>query len=362
MGAIWVVFYFTAEPPMKTQTTKNLITDSFNGNTSSIQQKMIARWLVTPENEEAYYEYLDEWESQYPQCEVDPSAALQHIKSNMEMPQNRYVPSKDTAANTRWRTASLWLVAASIVLVSSWLIWNNFSGVSTITYEKLVQESKTQTGDMYEKENLKQKALLVNLPDGSSVLLQPKARLSYSPSKFNRDIREVMLSGEAFFEVKKDKEKPFIVYANNLVAKVLGTSFTVKATAGNGKTELFVKTGKVSIFTQKNLPKNHDLVSTKLEGTVLQQNQQVALEKNDKVTVKNTIESEQLSLPIQQLTFSFDDVSAVTVLEQLKTAYNIQIYYDRLRLKNCMLTAHLLDEPLLEKLKMVCFALDANFE
>ncbi|MFB0908831.1 MAG: iron dicitrate transport regulator FecR, partial [Spirosomataceae bacterium] len=76
---------------MKTQTTKNLITDSFNGNTSSIQQKMIARWLVTPENEEAYYEYLDEWESQYPQCEVDPSAALQHIKSNMEMPQNRYV-------------------------------------------------------------------------------------------------------------------------------------------------------------------------------------------------------------------------------------------------------------------------------
>ena len=104
------------------------------------------------------------------------------------------------------------------------------------------------------------------------------------------------------------------------------------------------------------------MVSTKLEGTVLQQNQQVALEKNDKVTVKNTIESEQLSLPIQQLTFSFDDVSAVTVLEQLKTAYNIQIYYDRLRLKNCMLTAHLLDEPLLEKLKMVCFALDASFE
>lgn len=85
---------------------------------------------------------------------------------------------------------------------------------------------------------------LVFLPDGSKVTLVKGSRISYS-RLMNGKKRKVCLSGEAFFDIAKNPEKPFYIYTQNMVIKVLGTSFRVRASAG--KESVIVKTGKVSV-------------------------------------------------------------------------------------------------------------------
>lgn len=348
---------------MKTSLTKKIIVDFFDGKGTSIQQKMIAEWLQSPENEELFYEYLDEWESQHPQTEIDVSEALENVKGTFLslIPEvNQEIRNYPIGSAKRF---IFWLSAASIVLVFGWFASIKLMDKSVVTYDTLVQNSMSETGEIYEKENRTQDVLLMNLPDGSSILLQPNAKLSYSPNKFNKQTREVILSGDAFFEVKKDKSKPFVVYANNLITKVLGTSFTIKANPETSKTKVFVKTGKVAVFTRKDEGQFKKIETAKLEGFVLQPNQQITLNKGEMLHFKPLdIKVEELTLPIQTLSFSFEDTPVVEVLEQLKMAYNVPINYNKASLAKCNLTAHLSDEPLLEKVKLLCFALDATYE
>jgi transmembrane sensor len=87
----------------------------------------------------------------------------------------------------------------------------------------------------------------VTLPDGSQVILRKGATLSY-PEVFSSNIREVTLTGEAWFEVQHDKTHPFRIQTNRATLEVLGTSFTVNSNAQ--RDELIVATGKV-LFTNK---------------------------------------------------------------------------------------------------------------
>lgn len=89
------------------------------------------------------------------------------------------------------------------------------------------------------------KAQTLVLPDGTKVWLNAETKLTF-PSQFVSGRREVKLSGEAFFEVKPDKARPFIVSTGQLDAKVLGTSFNVRAYAGSLPCVVLVE-GSVSV-------------------------------------------------------------------------------------------------------------------
>lgn len=84
------------------------------------------------------------------------------------------------------------------------------------------------------------------LMDGSRITLNQGATLEY-PEKFPGSLREVRLSGEAWFEVAHNPRKPFIVNAGNIKVEVLGTSFSVNENAGSGKKEVFLEKGKVRL-------------------------------------------------------------------------------------------------------------------
>ncbi len=89
----------------------------------------------------------------------------------------------------------------------------------------------TQTTQMPEQQQVlvqygKQSNIV--LPDGSRIVLDAGSKLSF-PKKFAGDSREVFLSGEAYFEVKHNPAKPFIIYANEGIITVLGTKFNVRA-------------------------------------------------------------------------------------------------------------------------------------
>jgi len=88
------------------------------------------------------------------------------------------------------------------------------------------------------------------LPDGSIVHLNKASNLSYL-ADFNQKYREVTLEGEAFFEVSRNENKPFIIHAGEAQIKVLGTSFNVKAYPEQVEIEVEVETGKVELSQPK---------------------------------------------------------------------------------------------------------------
>lgn len=86
------------------------------------------------------------------------------------------------------------------------------------------------------------------LPDGSVVTLNRNASITY-PKRFTGASRGITLSGEAFFNITPDKARPFIIGANGVSVKVVGTSFNVKT--GAEKTEVIVETGIVEVIKKE---------------------------------------------------------------------------------------------------------------
>lgn len=104
---------------------------------------------------------------------------------------------------------------------------------------------------LVEKKNDKGQKSIIYLPDGTVVNLNSSSKLIY-PNRFEKDEREVFLEGEAFFEVTKSK-KPFIVKTDQIITKVLGTSFNIKTTPDHEEHSVSLITGKVLVYPSKDI-------------------------------------------------------------------------------------------------------------
>ena len=139
----------------------------------------------------------------------------------------------ETRSLTRW-----WIysgIAASLLIGLSYLLLYRNAGPVYINSENTLISHATDTRIISVK-NRTAETQEVKLPDNSVVILSPGAGLMYG-EKFEDDRREVQLTGDAFFEVRKNPSKPFFVYSGKLVTRVLGTSFRIKTdekNAGNG--------------------------------------------------------------------------------------------------------------------------------
>jgi len=91
------------------------------------------------------------------------------------------------------------------------------------------------------------------LPDGTIVHLNRGTELSYDKATFNKDRREVRLSGEAFFEVAKNKQKPFFIHYKDLLVHVTGTAFTITSYKEMVNTSVWVKNGTVEVSRNQKL-------------------------------------------------------------------------------------------------------------
>lgn len=87
---------------------------------------------------------------------------------------------------------------------------------------------------------------VVQLPDGSTITLAYHSTIEF-PAKFADSIRFVKLTGEAFFDIEKDKEHPFIVQSGDMKVRVLGTQFNIKSYARNNIVETTLIEGLISI-------------------------------------------------------------------------------------------------------------------
>ncbi len=140
-------------------------------------------------------------------------------------------------ARQTWYRHYWWKIAVAVVLVSS--IWAVYFG-----YHQH-QVAGDQPTVIYKTTARGQKST-ITLRDGSKVHLNSESSVSYL-ADYGRQTREVMLQGEAFFEVEEDPERPFIVRSGKLTTTALGTSFNVRAFAEEETVSVSLATGKVKV-------------------------------------------------------------------------------------------------------------------
>ena len=232
----------------------------------------------------------------------------------------------------------------------------------------------TQSVEWINFENNSGLCKTIVLADSSTVIMEPFSNLKY-PSVFSSDQRIVFLKGEAFFDITRDTLKPFLVYANETITKVLGTSFRVIAFEGEKNVEVEVTSGKVAVYAnvasgkQKTIKepmkiRTDEIVliprpNKKLEVTP---NQKVVFNHQAENMIKRVAELPQLITKIENLSqFQFENESVVKVFESLEEAYGIDLEYDKKLLENCKITTKLEDEPLFQKLNIICLALDLSY-
>jgi len=128
------------------------------------------------------------------------------------------------------------------------------------------------------------------LPDGSQVWLNAGSNLDYNNASFNKELREVSLNGEAYFDVTKNTEKPFIIHTKKMDIKVVGTAFNVRsysdekfaeASLIRGSIEVTLKDRKDQKFTLKPNEKI-SIANDEPEQIVLKTGQKVAVKSNSK--------------------------------------------------------------------------------
>jgi len=251
-----------------------------------------------------------------------------------------------------------WVAVASVLLAVgfSYYWWNiKGGGASKSEYVRLVSETQSTLKELV---NMTSTNLAVPMPDGSKAVLKPNSRLSYNES-FEGLNREVFLSGEAFFDVRKNPGKPFLVYANGLIIKVLGTSFEVKAYEKDKQVTVMVKTGRVSVFAHK-VTKNQD---PETEGLVLTSNQKAIFGKENEHLSRTLVERPTLLVSGKELEqFSFNNAPIFQIFTALEKAYGVDIVFDEEVMTNCFLTTSLTNETLFEKLDIICEGLESTYK
>jgi transmembrane sensor len=264
----------------------------------------------------------------------------------------RTLPKRDASIiRLRW-----WYAAAAVLVLVGlgWLVSGNGSfRKSNYTYKQYVAASAVPLKEIVNSGNTPMK---VSLPDGSEVRLMPAAAVSYAQAFVHNHKREVYLSGEAFFEVQKDKANPFFVYANDLVTRVVGTSFTIKSSAE--RVEVIVRTGKVAVMQAKDL--NLDKPGIEM---LLTPNQQVVFTSEKAVLSRGITENPvAIARPVVEPNFTFDNQPVGEVFRLMQETYGIPIVYDSTRLENCYLRVALRDEPFFDKLGIICSTIEASYQ
>ena len=162
-----------------------------------------------------------------------------------------------------------------------------------------------------------------NLSDGSRIALHGNS--SMEVLSFNEVVREVKITGKAYFDIERDESRPFIIHTDNATVEVLGTSFVVDTYGG--KTEVSVESGSVK------LAKMNDGVNVRLgKGEV------GLVSNNNKGIIKRNINDlNYLSWKTKVITFNGSTMAEVERV--IEDVYGIEVSFEDSTFKNCKLTA-----------------------
>ncbi len=306
---------------------EQLILKSLSGTATDEEQLQLKEWTaLSPENKKLSDDYQEIWnvESSVDIPDFNTASELSKLKSTLD--------GGEEKIKTFSISRSLFLkVAASITLlmVCFILIYQHVN-----KSEMIVMKSGAER-------------IQLALPDGSEVWLNENSKITYA-SDFDNGDRYVELVGEAFFEVKKNLKKPFIVNASGSQVKVLGTSFNIRAYEEESQEEVVVVTGKVS-FSVINNPD---------ELVVLNPGEHGVFDKGNNALLQSSPDSNLLAWKTKQLIFK--KTNLVDVAKTLEKYFRISISVKNLELKKCRFTSSFENPTLDEVIEAISIAFDLD--
>jgi transmembrane sensor len=333
---------------MKKEISNDLLKKYLRGETTPDESAIVDDWYLSLQENPDDVSLLDPLDSDFVQNKI-----LDRIKSNIDLPREMRVPV-DTYKSFYLKTPfKLAAAITAIAVIGLGAILFNQKGLPSIT-PLLATEDITFNIITNHTPHISQ----LVLEDGTQIQLKPESTIEY-PEKFTGSERRVKLTGEAFFNVTKDKTRPFVIAASDVTIKVLGTSFNVMAYEGAKEISVAVKTGKVSVFA-------HGGVETIRKGkdeVILTPNQEVVYNTTDEHFSKKLVAKPQIIVEKPTLFETlYDGVPVVKILAALEQNYGIDIQYDETILSSCLLTTSMAEEGLYERVEIICKAIGAQYE
>jgi transmembrane sensor len=225
-------------------------------------------------------------------------------------------------------TKNIWFAAASVTLffVLSVFVYRHQPAVLEFIDPVVLRERVAARGQMKQ----------FTLTDGTRVWLNADSKLSY-PEKFRGGTRDVTLSGEAYFEVKHDERKPFIIHTLHTTTQVLGTTFNVSAYQENKNIEITVVTGKVGVRASGSSERENVLFVTP--------NQQAVYDKARNTLHRNLVGNALETIAWKEGKLNYRSTLLPEIIAELQRKYNVDIHTGK-NLNTCTLSVDFNDEPL----------------
>jgi transmembrane sensor len=238
-------------------------------------------------------------------------------------------------------------IAASLVMCLAFTFYFFKGGVES----KTIAVEKTAEHPVHFVENSTDGVKRVILSDGTLLELAPKSNIRFSNDASSAS-RELFLEGEAYFDVAHNSERPFYVYAGDIVTRVLGTSFIIRATQQHDRVTVSVRTGKVTVYSRKASHKK----------TVLVPYQEAVYDRKSQVVATQAIPEQGLhALKRNVSEMHFEETAVSEVLSTLRKTYDIEIIFEEESLSGCVLTSTFIEEGLYDRIDVICTAIGATY-
>lgn len=292
------------------------------GEASPEEILFVERW---EKEDESNRKYVDQFKIIFHKAsavkvwqEFDTDAAWRKVKSKLHKRDDTVRPLYPFKSNF-----SALKIAASIILVLGIGFFAYQMNTSKLIAPVEVVANRKTLGD--------------TLPDGSGVFLNKQTKLAYAYDK-KKKTHVVKLKGEAFFSINHEDNKKFIVDAEGVFVRDIGTSFNVTAYPESNTVEVIVVEGEVEFFTEKDSG-----IHLKAGGKGIY----------DKTTKTFTIDQPESNvLAYKTKFFSFSDSDLATVVASLNNVYDRKIVIGD-SLRKCHLTVSFNDEDIEEVAQVI---------
>ncbi|RKR85759.1 FecR family protein [Mucilaginibacter gracilis] len=332
---------------MKKKLPAELLEKFFAGNCDEHEKDMILSWYESFELDRDYVNELSAREQ-----ELFKLLMWQTISSNINAAESDGVVTITSNATSRLKTILYWLSGVAAILIAVFFIKLKPQHIN-----KTLQATNTQQVFSNTTKAIKD----IVLSDGSRVWVSPGSALTYTKT-FEKHSRKVSLTGEAFFEVTKDHSRPFSISTGNVITKVWGTSFRIRAYAADKITRVDVVTGKVSVSVagQQTKPGTSNMLAAG-EGVMLLPNQEAVYDKAADDLKKN-MEIKDASLGIwKKASLSFNNTPISEVFKALNKSFNVNISSKDESINTDFLKADFTNENLPAIMEMLKKTLNANY-
>lgn len=315
----------------------SLLEKYLSGECTDEEKELVEAWYASIQGETRYLDHL-------PDAEVSGlrEDTFRQIRGELNM------ASEKPVRIFQWR----WLagIAASLLLVLGIYAGARFKKAPVIASQ--AQSKKVDVPDFIRFENTQQRIVTHLLPDSSSIVMHPGAVVTYPPH-FPTDKRLVDFSGEAFFDIKKDKSRPFFIKSNEMVIRVLGTSFNVKAVADQKTFQVDVVTGTVQVTAPNERADQQEVI--------LKPQQQALFELGSKKLISKTLPAQTRKEIYEPVTIVFEEAPLNQVISQLEKRFKAHIILSDPGLAKCSLTANFESQTFASIMEVLCASLEVTY-